>query len=62
MPQKTKLLCFFIVVILEQSGLAPSDPAEAAIVLQLPSGSYSAIVSGAHGGTGVALAEAYDLD
>jgi hypothetical protein len=47
---------------IEQNGLAPTDDAESAIVLHLPAGAYSAIVSGANGGTGVALTEVYDLD
>jgi hypothetical protein len=47
---------------IEQNGLAPADALESAIVLYLPAGAYSAIVSGADGGTGVALAEVYDLD
>jgi hypothetical protein len=43
------------------NGLAPSDPLEAAIILHLPAGLYTAIVSGANGGTGVGLVEVYDL-
>jgi hypothetical protein len=46
----------------QKNGLAPTDAAESAIVLHLPAGAYTAIVSGADGGTGVALAEVYDLD
>ncbi|MDQ6626177.1 MAG: hypothetical protein M3Y69_08585 [Verrucomicrobiota bacterium] len=44
------------------SGLAPTDPAESAMIAQLAPGAYSAIVRGKDGGTGVALVEAYDLD
>jgi hypothetical protein len=40
----------------------PTNALESAIVLHLPAGAYSAIVCGADGGTGVASAEAYDLD
>lgn len=47
---------------LQQNGLAPTDPTEAATILYLPAGAYSAIVSGADGGTGVGLVEVYDLD
>ncbi len=45
------------------SGLAPTDPAEAAILINLPANSlpYTAIVSGTNGSTGVALVEAYHL-
>ena len=47
---------------IEQNGLAPTNALESAIVLHLPAGAYSAIVRGANGGTGVALAEVYGLD
>ncbi len=45
----------------EKNGLAPTDAAESAIVLHLPAGAYTAIVSGADGGTGIGLVEVYDL-
>jgi Glucose / Sorbosone dehydrogenase len=44
------------------AGLAPSNDKEAALIATLPAGNYTAIVSGKNGGTGVALAEVYDLD
>jgi glucose/arabinose dehydrogenase len=44
------------------AGLAPSDDREAALIATLPAGNYSAVVNGKNGGTGVALAEVYDLD
>ncbi|MEO5717815.1 MAG: PQQ-dependent sugar dehydrogenase [Chthoniobacterales bacterium] len=44
------------------TGLAPTDDREAAIVLDLAPSSYTAIVRGANGGTGVALVEVYDLE
>jgi hypothetical protein len=44
------------------SGFAPSDPREAVIVAILAPGNYSAVVKGAHGETGVGIAEVYDLD
>ena len=44
------------------SGFAPSDPREAVIVATLTPGNYSAVVKGAHGETGVGIAELYDLD
>jgi glucose/arabinose dehydrogenase len=44
------------------AGLAPSNDLEAALIATLTAGNYSAIVSGKNGGTGVALAEVYDLD
>jgi glucose/arabinose dehydrogenase len=44
------------------AGLAPPDDREAALIATLPAGNYTAIVSGKNGGTGVTLAEVYDLD
>jgi alpha-tubulin suppressor-like RCC1 family protein len=44
------------------SGHAPSDPRESAIIAELPSGSYTAIVRGVNNTTGVALVEVYDLE
>ena len=46
---------------ISKNALAPSDPVEAATILYLPAGSYTTIVSGADGGSGVALVEVYDL-
>ncbi len=43
------------------SGYAPSDPRESAIIAELPVGSYTAIVRGVNSTTGVALVEVYDL-
>lgn len=47
---------------IQKSGLAPNDPLESAIIATLPPGSYTAIVQGVAGGTGVGTAEVYDLD
>jgi arylsulfate sulfotransferase len=44
-----------------RNGLAPPNPSESALVLHLPAGTYTAIVSGANGGTGIGLAEVYTL-
>ncbi len=44
------------------SGQAPGDPTESAIIADLPAGNYTAIVRGVNNTTGVALAEVYDLD
>jgi len=46
---------------IQKNGLAPQDPRESALLLRLPAGSYTAIVRGANGGTGVGLAEVYNL-
>jgi hypothetical protein len=43
------------------SGRAPGDPRESAIIGDLPAGNYTAIVRGVNGTTGVALVEVYDL-
>ena len=43
------------------SGLAPGDPRESAIIAELPAGNYTAIVRGVSNTTGVALVEVYDL-
>ncbi|HVF73272.1 MAG TPA: putative Ig domain-containing protein [Chthoniobacterales bacterium] len=44
------------------NGFAPGDSRESAIVVTLTPGSYSAVLKGAHGETGVGIAEVYDLD
>jgi hypothetical protein len=46
---------------IRDSGYAPTDPTESAIIATLPSGNYTAIVRGVSNTTGVALAEVYDL-
>ena len=43
------------------SGYAPSDPNDSAIIAELPPGNYTAIVRGVNNTTGVALVEVYDL-
>jgi hypothetical protein len=43
------------------SGHAPTDPRESAIIATLPPGNYTAIVRGVNNTTGVALVEVYDL-
>jgi hypothetical protein len=45
-----------------QTGLAPSDDHESAIVLSLSPGAYTAIVRGKNDTTGVGLVEVYNLD
>jgi hypothetical protein len=44
------------------SGLAPSDSRESAIVATLTDGNYTAVMAGAGGTSGVGLVEVYDLD
>ena len=45
----------------QRHSLSPPNEQESALVLQLPAGEYTAVVSGANGGTGIALAEVYSL-
>jgi hypothetical protein len=47
---------------IQNSGLAPRDPLESAVIATLAPGSYTAIVQGVNGGTGVGIGEVYDLD
>ena len=44
---------------IQNTGAAPSDDAESAILADLNPGNYTAVVSGANGGAGTALIEAY---
>jgi len=47
---------------IQNSGHAPANPSESAIIAELPPGNYTAIVRGVNNTTGVALVEVYDLD
>ena len=47
---------------IQNSGLAPRDTLESAIIATLAPGSYTAIVQGVSGGTGVSVVEVYDLN
>jgi hypothetical protein len=47
---------------IQDSGHAPTEPNESAIIADLPPGNYTAIVRGVNNTIGVALAEVYDLD
>ena len=42
--------------------IPPQNAKEAAILIRLEPGSYTTVVSGADGGTGIALVEVYELD
>jgi Glycosyl hydrolase family 99 len=46
---------------IRDSGYAPGDARESAIIAELPGGKYTAIVRGVNSTTGVALVEVYDL-
>jgi hypothetical protein len=43
------------------TGLPPNDDRESAILMDLVPSSYTAVVRGVNGTTGVALVEAYDI-
>jgi hypothetical protein len=47
--------------VIQNSGFAPSNDLESAILATLPNGNYTAIVSGKNGTTGVGLVEVYKL-
>ncbi len=48
---------------IQATGLAPTNPMEAAILLELPTdSSYTAVLSGKQGMTGIGLIEIYDLE
>ncbi len=42
--------------------IPPTDPKEAAILIRLEPGYYTTVVTGADGGTGIALVEVYEID
>jgi phospholipase/lecithinase/hemolysin len=52
-PQATEIM---------NSGLAPKNVRESAILISLPPGHYTAVLAGNNGGTGNGIVEAYDLD
>jgi hypothetical protein len=47
---------------IQNSGLAPGNDNEAALIATLPAGNYTAVLRDAHGSTGIGLLEVYDLD
>jgi N-acetylneuraminic acid mutarotase len=47
---------------IQNSGHAPTDPSESAIIAELRPGNYTAIMRGVNDTTGVGLVEVYDLD
>ncbi|HKP92964.1 MAG TPA: BACON domain-containing carbohydrate-binding protein [Chthoniobacterales bacterium] len=46
---------------IEQTGLAPNDPAESAILADLAPGTYTAVLAGGNDSSGVGLIEVYNL-
>lgn len=46
---------------IQQTGLAPTDEKESAIVKRLPAGTYTAIIRSTDGSSGIGLVELYDL-
>jgi arylsulfate sulfotransferase len=49
-------------ILIQRNGLAPPNALDSALVLHLPAGAYTAVVSGTNGATGNALVEVYHLD
>jgi hypothetical protein len=47
---------------IQATGKAPIDDRESAILARLPSGSFTAIVSGVNNTTGIALIEVFNLE
>jgi hypothetical protein len=47
---------------LQAAGFAPPHPNEAAILVNLPPGAYTAIVQGVSGGTGISVIGVYEVD
>lgn len=47
---------------IQASGLAPGNDSEAALIMTLPAGNYTAVLRGTRGSTGIGLLEVYDLD
>jgi hypothetical protein len=46
---------------IRDTGMAPSNDLEAAIVETLPAGAYTAVVAGKDGSTGIGLIEVFNL-
>ena len=46
---------------IKATGIPPTDDLESALIALLPAGTYTAIVAGSGGGTGVSLVEIYNL-
>lgn len=47
---------------IQDSGLAPSNALESAIILELEPGAYTVIMSGVGGGVGLGIIEVFDID
>jgi len=47
---------------IQEMGFAPTNPAESALLVTVPPGSYTAVVSGWGGGQGTGLVEVYEMD
>lgn len=47
---------------LTASGFAPSDPLESAVLVTLPPGAYTTVMTGVGGGTGVGIVEVFEVD
>ena len=47
---------------IQATTLPPNDPKESAILIRLEPGNYTTVVTGADGGTGIALVEVFEMD
>lgn len=47
---------------ISKTGIAPTDSKESAILIRLEPGAYTTVVTGADGGTGIALVEIFEID
>ena len=47
---------------IQATGIPPSDPKEAAVLIRLEPGNYTTVLTGSDGGTGIALVEVYEMD
>jgi hypothetical protein len=47
---------------INKTGIAPTNNSESALLIRLEPGRYTTVVSGADGGTGIAMVEIYEID
>jgi len=47
---------------IQATGLPPNNPKESAVLIRLEPGNYTTVVTGADGGTGIALVEVFEMD
>ena len=47
---------------IQATGLPPDNPKESAVLIRLEPGNYTTVVTGADGGTGIALVEVFEMN